>query len=319
MLLSTPAIVTSGVPQGTVFGPLLFDIFVNDAPLCITSSKCIMYADDTRLYNTVMNTNDCTDLQDSLELFSKWCNLWQLRLNVKKCAVLRIHQKSVAPILFHYNINGAVLSSVTEFCDLGVLVDNHLTFVHHISNIISRAKRVSGIIYNVFKTRSITFLLKMYKTFVRPILEFNTCIWSPHLLHLINSIESVQRNFTCRIPAVCNLNYPDRLVALELESLEQRRLLIDCKWLYRLLYCSHEPSHFSHFIHNPNVHLRGHNVKLITQFTYNTVVKNCFFYRVIPLWNSLNFCPSRCSSLNDFICKLYMHDFVHHLRGRALV
>ena len=221
--------------------------------------------------------------------------------------------------MFYYNVDGIVLPSVTEFCDLGVLVDNHLLFVNHIASIVSRAKRVSGIIFNVFKTRSTAFMLTLYKAFVRPILEFNTCIWSPHLLYLVDTVESVQRNFTCRIPSVHNMTYQERLSFLNLESLEQRRLKTDCKWLYRLFYCYHDSLHYTCFNLNVNTHLRGHSVKFICNFTYNTIVKHSFFYRVIPVWNSLNFNPSHCVNLNEFIRKLHKCSFLPFLKGRALV
>ena len=126
----------SGVPQGSVLGPVLFLIFINDvSSTCIDQTKLKLFADDYKLYSSFnVDVSNSSNLQQSLDLLSSWANSWRLNINISKCSVFSIHHKSKSrPIIPHpYFINGSQLTNSSSVTDLGILVDSHLTFNHHI-------------------------------------------------------------------------------------------------------------------------------------------------------------------------------------------
>ena len=130
---STWSYVTSGVPQGSVLGPILFLVFINDvASICCGETTVKLFADDLKLYSVYNSTDNSVDLQHSLDKLVEWSNLWQLQINMNKCQVLSIHNKSISNVSSNYSVNGFVLSSVALANDLGVYVDSNLSFKHHV-------------------------------------------------------------------------------------------------------------------------------------------------------------------------------------------
>ena len=162
-------------------------------------------------------------------ILSSWANSQQLNINISKCSVLSIHHISKSrPIIPHpYFINGSQLSNSSSVTDLGILVDSHLTFNLHISNILTKATQRVGVFFRGFSSRHIALMKKAFITYNRPSLEFNSNIWNPTKKYLIDKLESIQRRFTKRVPSISHLSYLDRLRALDLEPLELRRLKFD--------------------------------------------------------------------------------------------
>ena len=143
--------VTSGVPEGSLLAPLLFALFINDLPMAVKSSQCIMYADDVKLYRRVRTTSDCEQLQSDLDNLSRWSADWRLRLNPSKCRAFTSSLKTF-PVQHAYSIDGSVLERVSEVRDLGVIIDTKLTFSSHINQTISKANRALGVLIRSFQT-----------------------------------------------------------------------------------------------------------------------------------------------------------------------
>ena len=134
-----------------------------------------------------------------------------------------------------YSIAGHPLLQREGVTNLGIEIDPNLKFSPHIENITSRAFRRLGVLCEAFTRRDLIFMKRPYTTYVRPVLEYFTQIWSPTLIKYIDLIENVQRSFTRRIPVLKNLSYPECLANLDIESLELRRLRFDLLMYYKII------------------------------------------------------------------------------------
>ena len=180
------------------------------------------------------------------------------------------------------------LNNVTSLIDLGVKFDNQLKFSDHIHDIINRAYQRSNLIFRCFLSNDPYSLLRAYKTYVRPILEYNSVVWSPSQICLINAIETVQRAFTKRLPSFQNLSYHERITNLQLQTLEHRRLVTDLYTCHCIIN-GHSALQFNDFfINSHRSNLRGHSGKLEMPLCKNNFTKNFFSARVIKPWNSLS-------------------------------
>ena len=120
-------------------GPILFVVFCNDAPSCI-SSTCLMYADDMKLARRIRSPDDAVALQTDLDILSAWSTVWKLKLNPAKCKVITFTLRK-KPVMTSYSINNSTLDRVSEMRDLGVVLDTKLTFASHIDDVVGRANR----------------------------------------------------------------------------------------------------------------------------------------------------------------------------------
>jgi hypothetical protein len=316
--------VLSGVPQGSVLGPVLFLIFINDvSSTCVGQAKLKLFADDVKLYSSFnVDVSNCGDLQQSLDLLSSWANSWQLNINISKCTVLSIHHKSQSkPTIPHpYFINGSQLTNSSSVTDLGILVDSHLTFNHHISNILTKASQRVGVFFRGFSSRHIALMKKAFITYIRPPLEFNSNIWNPTKKYLIDKLESIQRRFTKRVPSISHLSYLDRLRALDLEPLELRRLKFDLIQYYKVLnnLSSIDPSSYFQ-LHYPPPSSRHPAPFLQKSSNFNKSLQSTFFFRYLDCWNALPANVKQSSSLTSFKRQLKHIDFSNYLKGSATV
>ena len=164
--------VSSGVPQGSVLGPVLFLIYINDLPKEV--KNCIrLFADDTKLYRTVTTDLDCLSLQQDIDKLEEWASKWQLKFHTKKCKTMRIGDKYPK---YNYTMiaeDGTIvqLEETVVEKDLGVVVDNKLTFSHHINSIVARANQVVGMIRRSFKYMDKDIFVQLFTSRVRPILK----------------------------------------------------------------------------------------------------------------------------------------------------
>ncbi len=183
--------VKSGVPQGTVLGPLMFLLYINDIGDNILS-KLRLFADDSLLYLGIENRQDSLQLQEDLDKLVAWADKWQMKFNATKCYVLRITNKK-NPTLHNYTMHGHILEVVDQNPYLGVQFTSHLKWDTHIDNIVSKANRSLGFLRRNISKFPEDIKKKAYLAIVRPNLEYASSVWDPHQKNHINKIEMVQR------------------------------------------------------------------------------------------------------------------------------
>lgn len=233
---------SSGVPQGSNLGPLLFSIFVNEAGLILPTGCRSFYADDVKIYVIVRSFADCLRLQHLIDTFEEWCSRNYLTLNVQKCNIISFHRK-LKPVAFNYTINHQLLQRVDNVRDLGITLDCALTFKLHYSGIVAKANRQLGFIFKIAdEFRDPACLKALYCSLVRSILEFSSVVWCPYQAVWIARIESVQRKFVRyafrHLPWNDPVNLPpyeDRCQLLGLETLEHRRTISQAVFAAKVL------------------------------------------------------------------------------------
>ena len=139
--------VLSGVPQGSILGPLLFLVYIDDIPQCIKhDSKVAIFADDSKLFKIIEKPSDKFSFQQDLTQLSIWSDTWEMCLSIPKCKALNISRKKT-PTKREYHLNGSPLATVSEIKDLGITVTNTLQWSQHIKLISSKANRTLGLIW----------------------------------------------------------------------------------------------------------------------------------------------------------------------------
>ena len=171
--------VTSGVPQGTVLGPILFLIYINDFHEYLTHSTLRLFADDSIIYKEIRSSNDTYKLQSDLDAAAKWEQDWLMSFHPDKCSVLQITTKK-QPIQHNYILHGHTLTTETSTKYLGVTIQNNLKWNEHINNIASSATKQLNFLKRNLKVTSSKIKERAYQSIVRPKLEYNCCTWDPH-------------------------------------------------------------------------------------------------------------------------------------------
>ena len=232
---SESASVTSGVPQGTVLGPLLFLCFINDLPECVTS-KVRLFADDCLLYRKIDSVRDSHLLQEDLASLQQWEDTWLMSFNPSKCETLRI---SLKPHLidFTYSIRNTPLELVDSAKYLGVTFSSDLQWKPHISKVTKKANSTLGLLRRNLRTCPPALKKQAYLSFVRPTLEYASTVWAPYWKEDIDQVEAVQRRaarFICRDYGT--FSSPTLMLQqLSLPLLVQRRQLARVVMLYKIV------------------------------------------------------------------------------------
>ena len=228
------AAVTSGIPQGSVLGPLLFLIYVNDLPDWI-KTEINMFADDTKLWNKITGPNDCIKLQKDLDSLQNWSDQWLLRFNPEKCKVTHIGHDWKFLYTIKQDGKSYRLSETVEERDLGVLVQSDLGVTSQCTEAAKKAMKILGILRRQFKNMDKETFLILYKSFIRPHMEYAIQAWSPHFRKDIECLEKVQHRATKLVKGFKKYSYEDRLLMLGLTTLEERRLRGDLIETYKIL------------------------------------------------------------------------------------
>ena len=303
--------VLSGVPQGTVLGPLLFLIFVSEIP-DLVKSHISLFADDTKLYSICSDNN----LQQDLDKVVTWTKQMQMSFNAGKCKVMHLGKQNPHKqySMLDSNNEHCVLTDTKTEKDLGVLIDCHLSFTEHITAQVNKANRALGALKHTYKYIDKHTFKHLYKSLIRPHVEYASPVWTVRTKYNQDVLERMQRRATKIIPEIKHLSYPDRLKALDLPTLLYRRKRADVLQLYKIFHgfddfdldcsceiCGNPVFERSHGSKNMNT--RGHPYKLQTHFC-NTNRKLSFFGRVIPIWNKLKSETVCSKTINEFKNKL---------------
>ena len=282
--------VTSGVPQGSVLGPILFLLYINDLPEVVQKASISMFADDIKLYLPITSQQSVADLQQDISNVVEWITDNQLKLSPLK--TVSLHLLPLRNPNNVYKIGDVQIKQVTSHRDLGVTMDDSLTFKPHIKKCVYEAMRVCNVIRRCFSTKTNAFRRQLFITFVRPKVEFANIIWSPtgNNVGSAKDIEKVQRKYTKQMVGLFDTNYCERLEQCGLQLLATRRCVNDLMVMYKII-------NGQFYVHNlddmvqrspPSARTRGHSCKLLINRSNSAVGESFWFRRTAGLWNSLS-------------------------------
>jgi hypothetical protein len=274
--------VISGVSQGSILGPILFLIYVNDIPDWV-GSIAKLFADDTKVYTEIRSSSDCNFLQNDLNALVAWAKIWLLNFNASKCVVIRIKES----IPYLYSIDDTALQVVSEQRDLGVLVSNDLKPAKHITSCVKKANQRSGLFKRCFTNLTSEKITILYCALIRPVLEYGSPVWNPALIKDISVLEKTQARFL-RLGGV-----------VDCETLELRRWRQDMTETFKYINNLYK-SPASSLLEPASRQSRGHRHKLFKQHCKSTVRQNFFANRVVDSWNGLPATVAESASLSIF-------------------
>ena len=283
-----------------------------------------IFADDTKVYSAIKDEGDCASLQDSIDKLVQWTEDWLVKFNSEKCKFLHLGRKNKSHK--HVMKEGSdmqTLQTTEGEKYLGVIVDPDLNFEKHIVEKVKKANSISGLLMRTitFKTKDI--MVPLFKTLIRPILEYANATWCPYLRKHIDMIEGVQRRFTHqkkkkkkKIIGMGNLEYEDRLNGLRLPSLEYRRTRGDMIEVYKIKHEYYDPINTSTLFkypdsvstsatpanstNTPGMTTRGHEFKLMKSRSNTRTYQEFFTNRTANLWNNLPREAVNAKALNAF-------------------
>jgi hypothetical protein len=229
---SLPGFVISGVPQGTVLGPILFLIHINDLKEAVAKAKASSFADDTRLAMLIAFIADVLALQKDLDNVVQWSRNNNMKLHEGKFELLSYSTNSskllkelpfTSGFTEYSTPSGFVIEPKPVVKDLGVYLSSDYSWTPHITQMVASARKMAAWVLGVFKDRSKTTMLQLWKSLIRCRTEYCCPLWNPIRINNIKAIEDVQRFFTKRIAHLGDMSYWDRLKVLKLQSLQRRR------------------------------------------------------------------------------------------------
>ena len=285
----------SGVPQGSILGPLLFLIYINDLPSSSLFTKLFLFADDTKCLSRISSPSDSLLLQSDLDGVSSWSKKWLLAFNETKLHLLSINTKRSNPLSTStadssYYINGRSIAPCNSHKDLGIVIASDLKWTDHLHLISSKAYKKLGLLRRTFcATNSISTKKRLYISLVRSQLLYGSQIWRPVLIKDINLIESIQRHATKYILNDYTSDYKARLTKLHLLPLSMLFELHDiCFFIKSLKSDANSSFNIVNFVSfNTNQTRSGSHMKLVQPLSKHSRDKQFYFNRLPSLWNSL--------------------------------
>ena len=303
--------VTSGVPQGSILGPLLFTIFINTLPDSLSpGSQAALYADDSKVFRPITSLVDSMALQQDLNNLEVWSSKNSIQYNPSKCKILTVTRKR-NPITFSYKLTSNDLVRCDEERDLGITITYNLKWDSHITKIRSTANKCLGLLkrtcYDLPDTR---VRRALYLSLVKSNLSYGSQVWSPETATLKKIIEGVQRRASLWILRLKrgDLTYVDRLKKLDLLPLSYDREIKDLIFYYK---CRYGQIDLDIDIFTPIVSSRtrrGSSMYLQSPYCKTSTFKASYFNRIVHLWNLILKLAPACTfvTLGSFKTFLYM-------------
>ena len=288
--------VVSGVPQGSILGPLLFLVYVNDLPTQALNSDLFLFADDTKCLKSVSSPSDSSQLQCDLDRLFAWSMNWKLSFNESKCFLLSIQPKH-PPNSFTtptqssrtYFINSHPVNSCSQHKDLGILISHDLSWTNHLVQITSQAYKKLGLLRRTLcSSNSVNTKKILYISLVRSQLVYCSQIWRPFQVKEIKLLEDVQRRATKFILNDYTSSYKSRLLKLKLLPLTMLYELKDVCFFVKSFQQTSTSFNIMDFVaFSPNNTRSGSHRKLVQQLVRVNRSKQFYFNRLPRLWNSL--------------------------------
>ena len=288
--------VLSGVPQGSVLGPILFLIYINDLDDSITSNV-LKFADDTKLFRKVNTDGDKQHLQNDLDRLVKWSEKWQMLFNFGKCKCLHTGHRNLN---VNYRMGDTVLGTTVKEKDLGVTISADMKVSEQCGIAASKGNQILGLIRRNITYKGKKLIIPLYKAIVRPHLEYCIQAWRPYRKKDIDTLERIQRRATKMIPELRDLSYEERLKECGLTTLETRRLRGDQIEVFKILNGYENIDRNMFFSLKKDSRTRGHEVKLVKDQCRLDIRKHSFSQRTINEWNKLSTDCVTASSVNMF-------------------
>ena len=295
--------VTSSVCQGSVLGPILFIIFINDIDGCIENfiTTMLKFADDTKVVSRIRDRNDSVNLQAIIDNLWQWANSWAMQFNVDKCKILHIGNSNPG---WQYTMNGQLLESVAEEKDLGIIMNSTAKPSVQCAMAVKKANQMLGLILRTFQCRDRNSMLQLFKTFIRPHLENAIQAWCPYTAADIEMIEKVQKRLVRQISGLQG-SYEEKLMVLKLPSMAERRKRGDCIETFKMM------KGFSNVNFNiwfelaarpigPQTRLSIDPLALRPAISRLDVRKYSFSVRVPPIWNAIPLHIRQSTTINQF-------------------
>lgn len=296
--------VYSGVPQGSVLGPLLFLVYINDIHHCVEPPIQIkLFADDCVVYTAINNRDDQIKLNNSLHSIDAWCARWGLRINTSKTAYITFSNKK-KPLDFTYSLGNVTITRTDKVKYLGITLTSNFNWEPHVENVCRGALQKLSFLKRKLRNTPPAVKLNAYKALIRPKLEYASVIWSPCQQYLIDKIERVQNlalrfiySVYSRHSSVSNLRN-----RANLEKLEQRRIISTLTFIYQLYHENFKLSR-ERYLQDPFKRSeRTHHSKTIRQpVSHINVHKFSLFPRAIYYWNTLSEEAVNSASLESFV------------------
>ena len=292
--------VLSGVPQGSVLGPLLFVLFINDLPEIITN--CVkLYADDTKIISSVANDNEKMLLQLDLNRAYEWSKTWLLEFNLMKCLVMHFGSNNSHHVLKIASRDLVITSSER---DLGVIFTSDLKWKQQVIACAAKANSILGLIRKIFVNFDLKIVKLLYTVYVRPLIEFAVPVWNPSLKGDTDVLERIQHRVTRLVPQLRKISYNDRLKYLDLSSLKERRTRGDLIQVFKIFYNFEKVELCKMPIFNSNLTSRGHSKRYFRELCKYTPRQNFLTNRIANEWNILPQDVVDSKSVNEFKEKL---------------
>ena len=285
--------VLSGVPQGSVLGPTLFIIFINDIDMAIdiTGSFLFKFADDTKVGMVVESESQRDELQSAIANLEQWSQEWQMMFNTSKCHMLHLGRGNKK---YQYVMGGQILETVESEKDVGVLVHESLKPSLQCSKASEKANQILGQLSRAVTYRDKQTFLKLYMVYVRPHLEYAVAAWRPWLQSDKQMLEKVQKRAVSMVSNFRARKYEDKLLEAGMITLEQRRERGDLIHMYRIMTGKDDVSHSTWF-QTMSDRDGGARTRAVTGYlnveppapSNSEVRRNFFSQRVVATWNSL--------------------------------
>lgn len=299
--------VISGVPQGSILGPLLFLVYINDIQTSLTS-KLLLFADDTKCYRKIKSPSDTVLLQQDLDLLVDWCDRWNMRFNSSKCVHVTF-SKNRPSFVSNYTLMESEISISDQAKDLGVLFSSNLSWCNHYSKVISGAYKILGLLRRTFsKSISVKAKKTLYLTLVRSHFIYCSVLWRPYLIKDIKALEAVQRRSTKFILQDYDMDYKNRLKKLNMLPLMMYFELADIMFFVKSIKAPTNRFDINKFISFSSTSTRyATNLKLNHCFSSSNHARHFYFNRLPRLWNAL---PVFDLTQSDITIKRKLYEFL---------
>ena len=302
--------ITSGIPQGSVLGPVLFIIYINDLPDKL-KSMCKIFADDSKIYRSIQDEVDQDIIQEDLFEICDWTDIWLLRISIPKCKAIQygyIRYENVYQLRDQDNIV-LDIPAAEEEKDLGITFEKSLKFDKHVLNVVNRCKKLTGLIKRTFRYMDKKLFLQLFKTLIRSIVDYGIVVWYPSTRKNIQLIENIQKRATKIVPELKDLPYEQRLRMLNLPTLLYRRQRFDLIQIFKIINGFDNIDTDKFFTFNDN-NTRGHLFRLEKHHVRKSLRLNSFPTRCINEWNNLPeeiVCKTSIDGFKIALDKLWHH------------